>query len=88
MDAATPTVLVGSLDGYDAQLNCPIVEIQANGAPDQSAIDSLTSANCFAFNETLPGGFTPNFGGNITDTSLTIGTKGMFHRWFFKRRLL
>ncbi|ALQ10121.1 TonB-dependent receptor (plasmid) [Pseudoalteromonas sp. Bsw20308] len=83
-DAATPTVLVGSLDGYDAQLDCPVVEIQANGAPDQSAIDSLTSANCFAFNETLPGGFTPNFGGNITDTSLTIGTKGMFTGGFLK----
>ncbi|NMR26063.1 TonB-dependent receptor [Pseudoalteromonas sp. NEC-BIFX-2020_015] len=77
-DAATPTVLVGSLDGYDQQLACPLVELQANGAPDQAAIDSLTAANCFAFNETIPGGFTPNFGGNITDTSLTIGTKGEF----------
>ncbi|MBE0365822.1 hypothetical protein PULV_b0494 [Pseudoalteromonas ulvae UL12] len=74
-DAATPTILVGSLDGYDQQLNCPLVEIQ-NGTPDQSALNSLTAANCFAFNQAIPGGFTPNFGGNITDTSLTIGTKG------------
>ncbi|MBB1366087.1 TonB-dependent receptor [Pseudoalteromonas sp. SR44-5] len=77
-DDATPTVLVASLDGYDQQINCPLVELQANGAPDQAAIDSLSAANCFAFNQTLPGGFTPNFGGNITDTSLTIGTKGEF----------
>jgi iron complex outermembrane receptor protein len=32
--------------------------------------------NCFSFNEMLPGGFTPNFGGNIVDTSLTMGTRG------------
>jgi len=32
--------------------------------------------NCFAFNEMLPGGFTPNFGGNIIDTALTMGTRG------------
>ena len=32
--------------------------------------------NCFSFNEMIPGGFTPNFGGNIVDTSLTVGTKG------------
>ncbi|MFT4942158.1 MAG: iron complex outermembrane receptor protein, partial [Paraglaciecola sp.] len=38
--------------------------------------------NCFAFNEMLPAGFTPNFGGNITDTSLNIGTKGEFKGGF------
>jgi iron complex outermembrane receptor protein len=26
----------------------------------------------------LPGGFTPNFGGNIVDTSITVGTRGEF----------
>ncbi|WP_340676748.1 TonB-dependent receptor [Paraglaciecola sp.] len=77
-NAATPTILVGSLDGYDQQLNCPIVEIGDNGIPNPAALDSLTAANCFAFNQILPEGFTPNFGGNITDTALTIGTKGEF----------
>jgi iron complex outermembrane receptor protein len=38
-------------------------------------VDSLPT-NCFAFNQSIPEGFPPNFGGNITDTSLTIGTKG------------
>jgi iron complex outermembrane receptor protein len=83
-DAATPTVLVGSNDGYDAQLNCPVVEIQANGLPDQDALNSLAASNCFAFNEILPAGFTPFFGGNITDTSLTIGTKGEISDGFMK----
>jgi iron complex outermembrane receptor protein len=34
--------------------------------------------NCFSFNEILPGGFTPNFGGSIVDTSITMGTRGEF----------
>jgi iron complex outermembrane receptor protein len=75
-DAATPTILVGSLDGLSQQLNCPVVEIGANGLPDATALSSLTAANCFAHNQGIAEGFTPNFGGNITDTSLTIGTKG------------
>lgn len=32
----------------------------------------------------FPGGFTPNFGGNITDTSLAIGTKGEFKTGFME----
>ena len=32
--------------------------------------------NCFSFNEMVPGGFTPNFGGNIVDTAITVGTRG------------
>lgn len=75
-DAATPTILVGSLDGLGGQLACPVVEIGANGLPNATALGQLGDANCFAHNLNLPGGFTPNFGGNITDTSLTIGTKG------------
>ena len=75
-DAAPATILVGSLDGLSQQLNCPVVEIGANGLPDATALGQLTGANCFAHNQNIPEGFTPNFGGNITDTSLTIGTKG------------
>jgi iron complex outermembrane receptor protein len=81
-NAATPTVLVGSLDGFDQQLNCPVVEIGSNGLPNQTALASLTAANCFAFNQSIPEGFTPNFGGNITDTSLNIGTKGEINGGF------
>ncbi|GLX79544.1 hypothetical protein tinsulaeT_28840 [Thalassotalea insulae] len=32
--------------------------------------------NCFSMNQIMPGGYTPRFGGNITDTSFTAGTKG------------
>jgi iron complex outermembrane recepter protein len=36
----------------------------------------VADSNCFAMNQIFPGGYTPAFGGNITDTSLVIGTKG------------
>jgi iron complex outermembrane receptor protein len=36
----------------------------------------LADPNCFSMNQIFPGGYTPAFGGNITDTSLAMGTKG------------
>lgn len=32
--------------------------------------------NCFNFNETIPGGFTPRFGGKVIDQSFLFGLKG------------
>ncbi|RZQ52457.1 TonB-dependent receptor [Pseudoalteromonas phenolica] len=62
----------------DGTGNCPTVIFPVS----ESVIDQpeyqqvLNNPNCFAFNKMLPAGFTPFFGGNITDTSFTIGTKG------------
>jgi len=53
-----------SLAGYNV-LTDPLYIAQVQNNP-----------NCFAFNEMLPGGFTPKFGGTVTDTSLVLGTKG------------
>ena len=83
-DAAPATILVGSLDGLAQQLNCPVVEIGSNGIPDATALGQVAAANCFAHNLNIPQGFTPNFGGNITDTSLTIGTKGEITEGFLQ----
>ena len=60
--------------------NCPTnIMIDDNVLDNPVYINQVANnPDCFAFNEMLPGGFTPNFGGNITDTSLTIGTKGEF----------
>ena len=71
------TLLVGDLTG-DMSGNCPTdIMIDDNVLDNQRYIDEVANnPDCFAFNEMLPGGFTPNFGGNITDTALTIGTKG------------
>ncbi|MCW8093106.1 TonB-dependent receptor plug domain-containing protein [Alteromonas sp. ASW11-130] len=76
-------LLVGDLDGIDQGISCPDVVIGDNvlQSPSYALIaDNSTAvgANCFAFNEMLPGGFTPRFGGVVTDMSLVFGTKGEF----------
>jgi len=62
-----------------------------SGNCDQYAVDSsdptsstLAAAivglkaddNCFNFNETIPGGFTPRFGGTVTDMAFMMGLRG------------
>ena len=89
------TLLVGDLTpgpvgqenvglGLGDGIGCPTIPItSANVTTQQNYIDGVqNNANCFAFNELIPEGFTPNFGGNITDTSLNIGTKGEFKEGF------
>ncbi|MEL0640661.1 TonB-dependent receptor [Pseudoalteromonas aliena] len=79
------TLLVADLTD-DMSGNCPTIAITDGNVLDDPAYVNGVANNpdCFAFNEMLPGGFTPNFGGNITDTSLTIGTKGEFTDGFLK----
>jgi iron complex outermembrane receptor protein len=89
------TLLVGDLTpgpvgqtntglGLGDGIDCPVIPITAaNVTTQQDYIDGVqNNPNCFAFNEIIPEGFTPNFGGNIADTSLTIGTKGEFKDGF------
>ena len=76
------TLLVGDLDGVGQGIDCPTVAITTGNvlgqANYQAIADNSTAVgqNCFAFNELFPGGYTPQFGGNIVDTALTAGTKG------------
>ena len=67
-------------DGID----CPVIPIvNTNVTTQDDYINGVqNNPNCFAFNEMIPAGFTPNFGGNITDTSLVIGTKGEVNQGF------
>jgi iron complex outermembrane receptor protein len=75
-------LLIGDLDGIDNGIACPTVNITSNNVLTQADYaliadpNTAVGQNCFAFNEMLPGGFTPNFGGNIVDTALTMGTRG------------
>ncbi|RDV25167.1 TonB-dependent receptor [Alteromonas aestuariivivens] len=75
-------LLVGDLDGLNNGIECPAVQITDGNVLDDAdyavIADNSTAvgANCFGFNELLPGGFTPRFGGNITDMSLVFGTRG------------
>ncbi len=54
---------------------CPTITI---GSPGEAAALAAVRADptCFIFNEMFPGGFTPQFGGEVTDYSLYVGSKG------------
>ena len=56
--------------------NCPEVRI-TNNVPDPVALAQVfLDPNCFSFQEMFPGGFTPQFGGNVTDWAVVSGIKG------------
>ncbi|MEW6993827.1 TonB-dependent receptor plug domain-containing protein [Colwelliaceae bacterium MEBiC 14330] len=69
-------LLVGAMDGNAAA--CPNIEITtANVLTQDDYINNVANNdNCWAFNELFPGGYTPQFTGDINDTSLTMGTRG------------
>ena len=75
------SLLIGDVldarDGVpDGSAKCPPVPISA-GQPDQSALARVfTDPHCFSFQERFPGGFTPQFGGDVLDTSLVAGLRG------------
>ncbi len=75
------TLLVADTNTANA-ITCPTIAITDN-APDPAALALISAggaldAECFAFNEWFPGGFTPRFGGEIVDTSAVAGLKGKF----------
>ncbi|WP_100657129.1 TonB-dependent receptor plug domain-containing protein [Alteromonas flava] len=76
-DAGEQLLLVGDLTA-DGSGNCPTdIVVGDNVLQNQRYIDLVANnPNCFAFNELLPGGFTPRFGGTVKDSSLVFGTKG------------
>ncbi|WP_027672938.1 TonB-dependent receptor plug domain-containing protein [Rheinheimera baltica] len=75
------TLLIGNTDL--AAGACPTIGLK-DGSGSNLPFDAVNSAvgalpsNCFTFFSMFPGGFTPTFGGNVTDTSITAGTKGAF----------
>lgn len=78
------TLLVGDVgESQGLARTCAVVNIPKNAdGSDGNVLDSLeyqamvADPNCFSMNQIMPGGYTPAFGGNITDTSLTMGTSG------------
>ncbi len=79
------TLLVGDVLAAQGMgsANCPTVNI-ANGTPDPAAFAAVRDdPNCFTFHQPflgapngLPGGFTPQFGGDVYDYSLVSGVRG------------
>ncbi len=66
----TPTIRVADLSGTGQ--GCPAVP--TNPAADYSNVN--LPDHCFMFNERFPGGFTPRFGGYVTDWSIAFGMRG------------
>ncbi|ATC84496.1 TonB-dependent receptor plug domain-containing protein [Pseudoalteromonas agarivorans] len=80
-------LLVGAMDGNaDA---CPNIAItSANVLTQDDYINNVANNdNCWAFNELFPGGYTPQFTGEINDTSLTMGTEGEITGTFLNEAL-
>ncbi len=75
------SVRVGDLDGVGVGEACPagIPLSGTNGLiQDPTVLAQVTaSANCFAFTETIPGGFVPRFGGDLNDFGITGGLRGL-----------
>lgn len=74
--------LVGDITG-DMSGACP-TDLIPGDPTDDAAFAALDATKCFAFNQTIPGGYTPRFVGDITDTSFTAGRRGEFSSGFLK----
>ena len=75
-----PTLLVGDRvqaeTGVPGAGNCPIIPIIDN-VPDPDALAAVAAnPNCFTLYSRFPGGFTPQFGGDLYDHSLVSGLRG------------
>lgn len=82
------SLLIGDLQLAEggAPAGCPAVPID-NNIPDPTALAEVFARDeCFSFQEIFPGGFTPRFGGDVSDQSLTAGVRGEMDnglRWDF-----
>ena len=80
------TLLVGDVLAAtgSGSANCPTVSIVSN-VPDPDAFSQVVNnPNCFTFHQPflgsasgLPGGFTPQFGGDVNDASVVSGFRGL-----------
>ncbi|WP_371186565.1 TonB-dependent receptor plug domain-containing protein [Thalassotalea maritima] len=78
------TLLVGDVGlANGGEATCAVVPIPKNAdGSDGNVLETddyaamVADPNCFSMNQIFPGGYTPQFGGNITDTSLTAGVRG------------
>ncbi|MBD8637087.1 TonB-dependent receptor [Stenotrophomonas sp. CFBP 13725] len=79
------TLLVGNLTGAGA---CPTIALRdgAGNLLPYSGVSGAVAAlpaNCYTFLSSLPGGFTPRFGGSLEDTSVVAGAKGTWDEWYW-----
>ena len=78
------TVKVADLSPDGMSGNCPPIRIVDNLADAEAIAAVEEDPNCFSFISAFPGGFTPRFGGTVTDFSAAVGVRGsMAENWFF-----
>ncbi len=79
------TLLIGDLldaqDGVlDGSANCPTVrfggEFSEIVLDPEALAQVLADPNCFTFQKLFPGGFTPQFGGDLEDQAIVAGFRG------------
>ena len=80
LDDGTPSLLVGDRVWADTGIagagGCPAIPIVSN-VPDAGALAAVEAdPNCFTLYSRFPGGFTPQFGGDMHDYSLVTGLRG------------
>ncbi len=62
--------------GVEGAGNCPTIPI-VDHVPDAAALAAVEAdPNCFTLRSRFPGGFTPQFGGDLTDSSIVAGLRG------------
>ena len=77
--ASGGNLLVGDTTG-DMSGNCGQYAVSTADPSSAALADAIAGLkaddNCFNFNETIPGGFTPRFGGTVTDITFMMCLKG------------
>ena len=94
LEDGTPSLLVGDRvwaeqapeggppPGREKGVGCPFIPI-VNNAPDADALAAVEAdPNCFTLYSRFPGGFTPQFGGNLIDYSIVGGLRGYAQNGF------
>ena len=77
------TLLVGDVGLANGQpASCAVVPANVPNVLDtQDYQNMVADPNCFSMNQIMPGGYTPNFGGEIKDRSIALGIKGEWNTW-------
>ena len=80
----TDSVKVADLSADGKSGNCPALPV-VNNLVDPTAFAAVkANPNCFSFIELFPGGFTPQFGGDVQDLSMAVGVRGhAANDWFY-----
>ena len=84
LEDGTPTVKVADLSEDGMSGNCPALPIVDNVADADAFAAVAGNPNCFTFLQRFPGGFTPQFGGDVEDMSAAVGLRGeLANDWFY-----